>query len=307
MRHLHSLDSLSLSRSWLTIGNFDGVHRGHQHLIHRLVEGAHREDALAVVLTFHPHPDVVLRGISSPYALSTPDERAALLGALGVDIVITYPFTPALAAQPGESFLARLKHHLGFTRLWVGYDFAMGRQRDTDIHRLHDLQTRYTFQLEVQRAIAFEGQVISSTWIRSLLAEGNVRRARRALGRPYTLRGAVVPGDARGRTIGVPTANVQPPPEKVIPARGVYACRVLVDGIPFRAATNIGVRPTFDGASLQQTVETHLLDFQGNLYGQEIEVQFLERLRGEKRFASVHHLVEQIRQDLTLVREVVPL
>ncbi len=307
MQHLHSLDSLSLPRSWLTIGNFDGVHRGHQHLIRRLVEGAHREHAPAVVLTFHPHPDVVLRGTAAPYALSTPAERAALLGALGVDIVITHPFTRALASEPGESFLSRLKRHLQFTRLWVGYDFAMGRGRDTDIHRLHDLQKTYAYQLEVQRAVAFEGQVISSTRIRSLLAEGKVHRARRALGRPYALRGEVVPGDARGRTIGVPTANLAPPPQKLLPARGVYACRALVEGIPFRAATNIGLRPTFDGAAARPIVEAHLLDFRGDLYGREIEVQFLQRIRGEKRFASVHNLVEQIHRDLALVREVVSL
>ncbi len=307
MRHLHDLASLSLPRSWLTIGNFDGVHRGHQHLIRRLVEGARREGAPAVALTFHPHPEVVLRGLQEPYALSAPEERAALLGALGVDIVITQPFTPEFAALPGEEFLERLKRHLGFTRLWVGYDFAMGRARDTDIHRLHDLQARYRYRLQVQRAVSFEGQVISSSWIRALLREGDVRTAARALGRPYTLTGRVVPGDGRGRTIGIPTANVQPPPEKLQPARGVYACRALVGGLPFRAATNIGVRPTFDGAHPAPTVEAHLLDFHGDLYGQEMEVQFLARLRGEKRFESVPALVAQIRRDTALVREVVTL
>ncbi|GAB4531151.1 MAG: bifunctional riboflavin kinase/FAD synthetase [Anaerolineales bacterium] len=276
-------------------------------IVRHLVDGAHQAGLPAVVLTFHPHPMAVLRGLEAPFYLSTPEERAALLGALGVDVVVTQPFTPALAAEPGEVFLRRIKRHTGFSRLWVGYDFAMGQHRDTDIARLRVLQETYAYSLEVPAAVTFEGQVLSSSLIRTWLSQGDVESAARALGRPYSLRGPVVQGDGRGRTIGIPTANVAAPQERLTPQRGVYACRVLTGSGIYRAATNIGVRPTFDGAHPQQTVETHLLDFQGNLYGQEIEVQFLKRLRGERRFASVHNLVEQIRQDLSLVREVVSL
>lgn len=300
-----TLDSLSLPDSWLAIGVFDGVHRGHQYILRQLVTGAHQAGLPAVVLTFHPHPLAVLRGLGHPFYLSLPHERAALLGALGVDVVVTQPFTQALANEPGEVFLARLKRHLGFSRLWVGHDFAMGRRRDTGIDQLLALQSRYHYLLEVQQAVEIEGQVISSSLIRTWLEHGDVEQANKGLGRPYTLQGPVVPGDARGRTIGIPTANVAVPPERLIPQRGVYACRVVVGGKTFRGATNIGIRPTFNGARLQQTVETHLLDFEGDLYGQEIQVQFLKRLRGEQRFESVQALIARIHQDIRLVREVV--
>ncbi len=308
MRHVKTLEALSLSDSWLAIGVFDGVHRGHQAIIRRMVAGARRAGAPAVVLTFHPHPQDVLKGLRQPFYLTLPEERAALLGALGVDVVVTQEFTRELASRPGEAFLRQLKRHLGFTHLWVGYDFAMGRARDTDTARLHALQDKYAYHLEILRPVAVEGETISSSKIRAWLREGKVERANRGLGRPYTLKGEVVPGDGRGRQIGIPTANIRPPAERLIPARGVYACRVRIGASLYRAATNIGIRPTFDGASSPpQTVEAHILDFRGDLYGEEIEVQFLHHLRDERRFAGVQDLQEQIRQDIQRVREVVPL
>ncbi len=308
MLHARTLTDFSLTDSWLTIGVFDGVHRGHQVIIRRLVEGARQAGLPAIVLTFHPHPEAVLRGARPSFYLTLPEERAALLGALGVDIVITQEFTPSLASQPGEAFLQRLKQHLGFSHLWVGYDFAMGRGRDMDAQRLRALQSRYAYHLEVIRPFAVDGEIISSSKIRAWLRHGEVEQAHRALGRPYSLAGKVVPGDARGRTIGIPTANVQPPEERLVPGRGVYACRVRAGAAWYRAATNIGIRPTFDGASSpRQTLEAHLLDFHGDLYGQEIEVQFLRRLRDERRFESIEALLQQVRQDIRRVQEVVPL
>ncbi len=308
MRHITTLDEISLADSWLTIGVFDGVHLGHQAIIRRLVAGARRAGVPAVVLTFHPHPEAVLKGLTQPFYLTLPEERAALLGSLGVEVVVTQPFTRELASQPGEAFLRRLKEHLGFSHLWVGYDFAMGRARDMDTARLHALQTKYAYRLEVLRPVIINGETISSSKIRAWLRLGEVERANRGLGRPYTLKGKVVPGDARGRQIGVPTANVRPPAERLVPARGVYACRVRVGETLYRAATNIGIRPTFDGdSSPPQTVEAHILDFDGDLYGEEIEVQFLRRLRDERRFAGIQDLLGQIHQDIQLVREVVSL
>ncbi len=308
MRHVKTLEAISLTDSWLTIGVFDGVHRGHQAIIRRLVEGARRAGAPAVVLTFHPHPEVVLKGLRQPFYLTLPEERAALLGALGVDVVVTQEFTRELASRPGEAFLRQLKRHLGFTHLWVGYDFAMGRARDMDTERLRALQDKYAYHLKVLHPVAVNGETISSSKIRTWLRNGEVEQAHRGLGRPYALKGEVVPGDGRGRQIGIPTANVRPPEEQLVPARGVYACRVRVGASLYRAATNIGVRPTFDGASSPlQTVEAHILDFHGDLYGEEIEVQFLRRLRDERRFAGIQDLLGQIHQDIRLVREVVPL
>ncbi|HEB66068.1 MAG TPA: bifunctional riboflavin kinase/FAD synthetase [Chloroflexi bacterium] len=308
MRHITTLDEISLADSWLTIGVFDGVHLGHQAIIRRLVAGARRAGVPAVVLTFHPHPEAVLKGLTQPFYLTLPEERAALLGSLGVEVVVTQPFTRELASQPGEAFLRRLKEHLGFSHLWVGYDFAMGRARDMDTARLHALQTKYAYRLEVLRPVIINGETISSSKIRAWLRLGEVERANRGLGRPYTLKGEVVAGDARGRQIGVPTANVRPPAERLVPARGVYACRVRVGETLYRAATNIGIRPTFDGdSSPPQTVEAHILDFDGDLYGEEIEVQFLRRLRDERRFAGIQDLLGQIHQDIQLVREVVSL
>lgn len=301
MQHLNSLENLQLERVWLTIGIFDGVHRGHQQIIQKLTAGANQNHAPAVVLTFHPHPMQALTGNRFAY-LTSPQQRAHLLGQLGVHLVITLPFDAQLASLSGAQFWHNIHQHLRVQRLLVGYDFAMGRGRDTDTRALYTLAAEYHFDFEVLPAFALHNQVISSSHIRSLLIQGDVAGAAEFLGRPYALGGPVISGDGRGRKLGIPTANVRVWSEQVIPARGVYACWGCVNQQHrYPAAVNIGVRPTFEGSARLQ-VEAHLLDFSGDLYGQNLDLEFIARLRPEKRFDQVTDLLAQIQNDIQHTR-----
>jgi riboflavin kinase / FMN adenylyltransferase len=302
MQHVRSLSSVQLNGAWLTIGAFDGVHLGHQAIIQQLTAGAHAAGAPAVVITFHPHPLRVLRGGSGPWYLTTPEQRAELLGDLGVDWVITHPFDQSVASLPGREFLARIHAHLGISQLWVGYDFAMGHGRDTDVDTLGALSQELGFTLQVAQAVKLDEGVVSSRRIRALLAEGDVAGAARLLDRPYTVEGTVIPGDGRGRQIGVPTANLQVWEEQALPGAGVYACYAEVEGQVYAAASNVGVRPTFDGSSARIHVEAHLLDYEGDLYGRQVTLAFVDRLRGEQRFSGIEALVNQIRLDIETTR-----
>jgi riboflavin kinase/FMN adenylyltransferase len=305
MQLFSSLDNTHTDGVWLTIGSFDGVHRGHQEIIRRLVAGAQAHAVPAVVLTFYPHPAVVLRGSNGPFYLSSPNERAEIIGGLGVDIVILQRFDRQLADTSARDFIMRLKERLGLRHLLVGHDFTLGRGREGDIPTLNRLGKEFSFEVEVHQPVLRDGQVISSSQIRSALTDGNVERAQQLLGRAYRLTGEVVPGDGRGRTIGIPTANLKTWSEQLLPSTGVYACQAHIRDKVFRAATNIGVRPTFDGTSTFLHVEAHLLEFQGDLYGQKVHLDFLTRLRGEQKFPNVQALVAQIQEDITRTRQLV--
>jgi riboflavin kinase/FMN adenylyltransferase len=298
MLHHTSLQDLHLQDTWLTIGSFDGVHKGHQAILHKLVAGAHAANAPTVALTFHPHPSIVLRGRSGPFYLTSPDERAELLGELGVDRVITLTFDQALASLTAHEFVQILYDHLGLRHLYVGHDFALGRGRQGDLPFLQNLGKEMGFTVNVMRPIRLGGLVVSSSRIRSALAEGDVRLARDLLGRRYQVNGEVVPGDGRGRTIGIHTANLDIPPQRCLPKSGVYACLASVGGRVWRAVANIGVRPTFENQAALPRLEAHLLDFAGDLYGKDLQVAFAARLRDEQRFPNVEALVAQIRADI---------
>jgi riboflavin kinase/FMN adenylyltransferase len=302
MSHYRSLDTLALQNAWLTIGVFDGVHRGHQEILSQLTAGAQSDGAPAVVLTFHPHPAVVLGGKKEFKCLTTPEERAALLESLGVDVVITHPFDRDLAAQTAEAFMRRLAQTLGLRRLLVGYDFALGRGREGNVSRLTELGKTLGYEVRSIPPVTNAGATISSTNIRRQVAEGDVSAAAAGLGRNYALTGPVIHGDGRGRKINIPTANLEIPAEKIIPANGVYACWAWVGGKKYRAVTNIGIRPTFTPEEFAPHVETHLLDFDRDLYDQELRLEFVERLREERKFLSVEALVGQIHADIGRAR-----
>lgn len=303
MRHFNSLDQVSLQHTWLTIGSFDGVHLGHREIIQNLVSKAHEMGALAVVLTFHPHPAIVLKKRNDPFYLTTPQEKASLLGDLGVDVVITQPFDPSLASTSAANFMAILKNRLDIEHLLVGRDFALGQDRRGNISRLRQLGQEYGYTIEIFPPVEIEGQVVSSSKIRAALRDGDVLLAARFLGRPYRIIGKVINGDGRGRKIGIPTANLEVWPERAIPKSGVYVCQATLNQQPVGAVTNVGFRPTFENQPLKPTVEAHLLDFDGDLYGEEISLDFLLRLRDEQRFPSVQALVKQIQQDIARSRE----
>jgi riboflavin kinase/FMN adenylyltransferase len=303
MGHYHSLEEVNLENSWLTVGVFDGVHRGHQQIIKKLTAGAHANDAPAVVLTFNPHPASVLGGHEIK-CLTLPDERAELLTQLGVDVVITQRFTRELSAVTAHDFMSRLVRQLGLNHLLIGYDFALGKGREGNAPRLTEIGSELGYSVEVVQALSDESGVISSTAIRKLIEVGNVGEAAHLLGHFYSLHGPVIRGDGRGRTIHVPTANIAYSSEKMIPAQGIYACWAYLDGQKFLAAINIGTNPTFTPDKQTPNVEAHLLDFSREIYGEDLRLEFVARLRDELRFDSVDELLDQIWQDVEATRRI---
>jgi riboflavin kinase / FMN adenylyltransferase len=286
----------------LTIGKFDGVHLAHQQLVNSLVERARAVGAQSAVLTFDPHPDEVLRPERTIRYLTTINERAALLNELGVQMMIVLPFSPALAQMSAEQFMAMLCDHVRLRELWVGPDFRLGHKAQGTVPVLREIGERLGYAVHVIPQWTLDGEAVSSTAIRALLAEGRVAEVPHYLGRPFSVQGPVVRGDQRGRTIGFPTANVAFAPKHMLPADGVYVCRVrLLDGRrDFGAVTNLGVRPTF--GVLARTLEAHLFDCNEDLYGQAVRVTFLERLRGEQKFNGIDELVAQIGRDAAAAR-----
>jgi riboflavin kinase/FMN adenylyltransferase len=287
MQHVTSLEDLHLTRpSCLTIGAFDGVHRGHQVLIGDMVKRAHTTGRAAMVLTFYPHPSVVLRGRRPAFYISTPEEKAEYLSTLGVDAVVTHLFNQEVANITAADFVARLVGHARLSELWCGADFALGHNRQGDVPFLRAEGERRGFTVNVVDPVLMEGEVISSTRIRQALRDGAVETVARYLGRPFRLPGQVVEGARRGRTIGIPTANLAVWEERAFPAVSVYAC------------------PTFDGRESKPTIEAHLLDFSGDLYGSTITLEFIARLRPEMKFPGVEALVAQIRRDISEARQI---
>ena len=299
MRHFWSLEDVNLQDTWLTIGTFDGVHRGHQEIVRKLAAGAHANGAQAVVLTFYPHPAIVLGKRQDPFYLTNPEERAALLGEFGADIVISFPFTPQIATTSAHEFVSLLKAHIGMVHLIVGPDFALGRDRGGNVSTLKKFGQEFDYTLATLPSVEIDGQVVSSSRIRKALAAGDLDQVNLLLGRPYIVKGQVVPGDGRGKTIGIPTANLALWMERALPKTGVYVSQAMVNGQTFGAVTNVGVRPTFTSNQDMPLVETHLLNFSDEIYGQEIQLNFIHRLRDEQRFPNVQALVDQITQDVT--------
>lgn len=314
MRLVTDLNSIALAGpTYLTIGNFDGVHRGHQALFQRMRElaNAHQPAAQTALLTFDPHPLAVLRPDRELKLLTSPQERIQFAAAMGMDIGIIQPFSPEFAAQSPDQFMQQLKRSLGLAGLVVGPDFALGRNRSGDLEALARLGEELNYQLQIVEPVAWHSRPVRSSIIRSLIEMGDVVDAAELLGRPYHAVGTVVEGDKRGRTIGFPTANLQIATNKLLPANGVYATWATLEDHPERAVfasvTNIGVRPTVDGRHLR--VEPYLIDFPApgmsdDLYGQTVRLEFVVRLRGEQRFPNLPALIEQIGLDAEAARHV---
>jgi riboflavin kinase/FMN adenylyltransferase len=306
LQHYHSLDDIRLVDTWLTIGIFDGVHRGHQEILRPLVSDAHAARQPAVVLTFSPHPAVVLGGRTDFKCLTTPDERAAILASLGIDVVITQTFDRALADQTAGEFMWRLSCNLGLRHLFIGYDTALGRGREGNAARLTEIGKELGYSVRSFPALKDQAGIISSTRIRAAITAGNVSAAAADLDRPYSITGPVVHGDGRGHTLNLPTANIQIPSSKVLPAYGIYACRAWVEARPYPAATSIGIRPTFyPDEPPAPTIEAHLLDFNQDLYGRDVRLEFVEHLRPEEKYPSVQALLAQIHKDIAQTRKII--
>jgi len=288
----------------LTVGAFDGLHLGHQALIRRSIARARAAPGprAAGLVTFAPHPAAVLYPERAPHVLTTPPAKLDLLRDVDLDLVAVIPFTSQLAATPARVFVQRLCARLNMRELWVGPDFALGSGRQGDLAVLKQLATELGFTVHQIAYVTQDGRRVSSSQIRGLLSEGQVTAAAALLGRCYGLRGRVVHGAQRGRGIGFPTANLSVCPDCLVPAYGVYATTVTLDGVRYPAATNVGVRPSFDNG--KPSIEAHILDFDQDLYGRELELTFVRRLRSELRFPSVQALIDQMHDDVAQTRRV---
>src|ERR1700691_2218189 len=288
-------------RSVVTIGNFDGVHLGHQQILHTVLDRARRTDALAAVLTFYPHPARVLRPAEAPALLETLDQRLAAIGATGIDAALVTRFDGDLANVAPEDFVRRyLLDTMGAQTILVGGNFRFGHRGAGEVELLGQLGQRWGFAVEIVPPVVEDGVVVSSTAIRTAIRDGHVEDARRMLGHPYALEGEIRTGTGQGRKLVVPTLNLATDQE-VLPKNGVYATEVVVAGKTYRAATNVGMRPTFDGARI--TIESYLFDFSENLTSGKLEVRFWQRLRDERKFSGPAELREQVLKDIDQAKE----
>jgi riboflavin kinase/FMN adenylyltransferase len=290
----------------VTMGTFDGLHRGHQAVLAEVTRRAQANGSTSVLVTFDPHPLAVVNPAAAPKLLTLPDEKRDLVNAHGIAQFVLMPFTPAVAQLDAEAFVLRLREEFAMRELVIGYDHGFGRGRAGDVEQVRQLAQRHGFGVTVVDAIRDHEQPISSTLIRTALAHGDLAAAARWLGRPYGIRGTVVRGAGRGRTIGIPTINLEPPdPRKLLPPDGVYAVRVRIlesgarilspDSRLLGGMMNQGPRPTFGEQA--RALEAHLFDFDGELYGETVDVTWVRRLRDVQAFPSREALVAQLERD----------
>jgi riboflavin kinase/FMN adenylyltransferase len=284
----------------LAIGVFDGVHLGHRALIAQLARGARQEGARAVAATFDPLPIQTLAPGAPASALSDVSDRVRLLREAGADAVVVFRFDEAFAKLSADEFVDRVRGACDVRRIVVGPDFHFGRRAEGDVEKLRERGKRDGFVVDVVKPIDIDGAIVSSTRIRNLLLAGDVEAAARLLGRPYSVRGRVVHGAKRGRALGFPTINLALPKERLLPRDGIYAMWAEMGEGRFKAAASLGVRPTFGGG--ERVLEAYLLDYSGELYGEEVEVAFVKRLRDEIAFASPAELSAQIARDVEETR-----
>ena len=292
-----------LPRTVLTLGNFDGVHRGHQEILATAVRHAAEKDAQPAVLTFEPHPIAVLAPDKAPPIIQSLHDRLETIRDHGIATVVLQRFTREFAAMDPEAFVRDfLLRHVELAHIVVGYNVNFGRDRAGTSETLRTLGVRLGFGVDVVGPVVADGEEVSSTRLRDAIRQGDMPRVRRLLGRPYAFRGRVVTGDRRGRTLGFPTANLHLKPGLLIPPDGVYAVLADVDGTERRGVLNVGIRPTFGGR--RRTIEAHLLDFDGDLYRRWLVVRVVERLRGEATFAGPDALRAAIADDIARARGV---
>lgn len=287
-------------RSVLTVGNFDGLHRGHQAILSRVAARARELGALAAVVTFDPHPMTVVRPGNGPAQLQTLAQRLAGFAQMGLDAAVVVRFDLAISRMSPEEFVRwAVVDNLRGRAILVGANFRFGHKQAGDVHLLEELGRRRDFTVEIVPPVIDAGEIISSTTIRSRLQQGDVERAAALLGRPFVLSGQIVPGTGTGRRLLFPTLNLRPE-QGLFPAFGVYATETLLENRAYRSATNVGVRPTFGGDT--PTVETHLLDFSGEQRSGAMEIRFWKRLRDEMKFSGPDELRAQIQRDLSATR-----
>ena len=291
-----------------TIGVFDGVHLGHQSLLTHLRDKARQNGWLSGVITFTSHPEMVLVSQSQLPWLDDINNRINQIKKLGIDIVIALSFTPELRQLSAQEFVQLLKEHLRLRGLIIGPDFALGRDREGNPEQLRLLGQQMGFSVEMVPPLVINDEVVSSSLIRQLLAQGNMKKAAKLLGHLFRISGLVVPGDHRGRELGFPTANLELRTDQASPGDGVYVTISYIDDKPLPSITNIGVRPTFGGG--KRLVETYIIDHKAQLPGKRLSVEFVDKLRNERRFGSAEELKAQIGKDVeqakAVLREIIP-
>ncbi len=289
----------------VAIGVFDGVHLGHQQVIRQTVADARGHNAVALVVTFDKHPNAVVAPDKTPPQIFSRSQKLRAIESLGADALLEIPFDKTFSAKSGEVFIRELAHDLGkIHSVCVGADFVFGHKRSGNVELLKKLGAELFFQVHGLAAVALDGQVVSSTRIREAIRAGNFDAASQMLGRPYAICGKIIEGDKIGRQFGFPTANLDAT-NLILPPNGVYAASVKLKGQFYRVALNIGTRPTVASAKPQLRVEAHLLDFSGDLYGAELELELGVKLRDERKFSSPAELREQIDRDVAAVRAAV--
>jgi len=305
MKVIRSLEKIpdEFRDAFVTIGNFDGVHLGHVPILRKLIEEAHKENRKAVVITFDPHPKKVLRPDIRPfYLLTSVEEKIKLLHDIGLDGLILIPFDLNFSKMTAESFVCEiLWDKLHIRKIFVGHDYSFGKSKTGNKIFLAEFGKKLGFEVDIINAIKLDDETISSTRLRHLILDGDVRTAAKLLGRLYNVSGIVIQGKKRGSILGIPTANIEPEKE-LIPAQGVYAVITILENDRYRGVLNIGFNPTFSDTDL--SVEVYLLDFSGDIYGKKVDVLFIERIRDEVKFENSEQLVRQIRKDIDEARAI---
>lgn len=307
MKLLNSLPEIRISENrpvaiGLTIGNFDGVHAGHRQLLEKIKSECRNKGLSFVVVTFVPHPQKILQPEKERFLLTSYEKRRHLLESLGVDYLVEMKFTRDFSTLPPDEFMKTyLFNYEGLREFFLGYDFAFGANKTGG----HDLAKAICgprgISVEIQPKFEMEGEVVSSTFIRDLLLAGRVDQATGFLGRCFNLEGVVIKGEGRGKKIGYPTANIQVSPDLIVPQNGVYVTRTRHQGMTYQSVTNIGFNPTFKQGR-QIHIETNIFDFDTDIYGEQLEIEFLTKIRDERQFPTVNDLIMQIRSDVETAR-----
>jgi riboflavin kinase/FMN adenylyltransferase len=305
MQVIFNLNELTepLTNPVLTIGNFDGVHKGHLALFDKVKERARAIGGQSVVMTFEPHPLKIMRPADGPRLITHTGQKLELIEKAGIDIIVCVSFDRDFATIPARDFITEiLVRKIGIKEIVVGYDYTFGHNRGGDINLLREMGKSLSFIVHIVGPIEIDHILVSSTSIRRMIQEGRLAEAKVLLGRDFEVQGTVVKGhDRGGRLLGFPTANLNPHGE-LLPKRGVYAAKLLIDDVLYNGVTNVGYNPTFGDTGL--TVETHVLDYSGDLVGKTIKVRFIQRLRDEKTFESLEELSGQIARDVAQAKEV---
>lgn len=284
----------------LTIGNYDGLHVGHRKIIERIITKARQLNGTPMLMTFHPHPLTILRPDKNIGSITPLHVKKRLIEEAGIEVLFVIPFTRDFGSIKAEDFVdGLLVQRLGIKGLVVGYDFKFGKGGKGDVVYLANCSNEYGFFFEIQGQITLDGEKVGSNRIRTMIQEGDVKKAALHLARPYMVEGTVVRGEGRGRTMGLPTINLRTD-FPLIPKGGVYVTEVEIEGQKFQSATNIGFNPTFNGQSL--TIETHIMDFSRDLYDRKVALHFLDRIRDEAKFAGIDELKERIGRDMEAAR-----